>query len=106
MAAWISEQENVWFASADQTRAAHRALGDIPLIVLTHEPFPRSADETQELRDAKNQLWIRLHDHIAAMSTRGKRLTVEGAGHFIQLDQPQAVNAAILEVVSVARDQQ
>ena len=37
----ISEQENVWFTSSDQVRAAYRPLGDIPIIVLTHESFPR-----------------------------------------------------------------
>ena len=95
----ISEQENVWFTSADQVRAAYRPLGDIPIIVLTHEAFPRGPAETQEQRDAKNKLWIDLHDQIAAMSTRGKRLTVDNAGHNIQMDQPQVVIDSILEIV-------
>lgn len=95
----VSEQENVWFTSADQVRAAYRPLGDIPIIVLTHEPSPRSPSETQQQRDAKNKLWIDLHDQIAAMSTRGRRLTVDNAGHYIQLDQPQLVIDSILEIV-------
>jgi pimeloyl-ACP methyl ester carboxylesterase len=95
----VSEQENVWFTSADQVRAAYRPLGDIPIIVLTHETSPRGPAETQEQRDAKNKLWIDLHDQIAAMSTRGKRLTVDNAGHYIQMDQPQVVIDSILEVV-------
>jgi pimeloyl-ACP methyl ester carboxylesterase len=95
----VSEQENVWFTSADQVRAAHRPLGDIPIIVLTHEASPRGPAETQEQRDAKNKLWIDLHDQIAAMSTRGKRLTVDNAGHYIQMDQPQVVIDSILEIV-------
>lgn len=99
----ISEQENVWFASADQVRAAYRPLDAIPIIVLTHEAFPRGPAETQEQRDAKNKLWIDLHDRIAAMSTRGKRLTVDNAGHYIQMEQPQAVIDSILEVVQTAQ---
>lgn len=99
----ISEQENVWFTSADQVRAAYRPLGTIPIIVLTHEAFPRGSAETQEQRNAKNKLWIDLHDQIAAMSTRGKRVTVENTGHYIQLEQPQAVVDAILEVLRSAR---
>lgn len=95
----LSEQENVWFTSADQVRAAYRPLGDIPIIVLTHEAFPRGPTETQEQRDAKNKLWIDLHDQIAAMSTRGKRLTVDNAGHNIQMDRPQVVIDSILEIV-------
>ena len=99
----ISEQENVWFTSADEVRTAYRSLGAIPIIVLTHEAFPRGPNETQEQRDAKNKLWVDLHDQIAAMSTRGKRLTVENTGHYIQLEQPQAVIDSILEVVRDSR---
>lgn len=99
----VSEQENVWFTSADQVRAAYRPLGDIPIIVLTHAPSPRGPAETQEQRDAKNKLWIDLHNQIAAMSTHGKRLTIENAGHYIQMDQPQIVVDSILEVVRTSR---
>lgn len=99
----ISEWENAWFTSADQVRAAYRPLGDTPIIVLTHEAFPRGPNETPEQRDAKNKLWIDLHNQIAAMSTRGRRLTVENTGHYIQLEQPQAVIDSILEILGTAR---
>jgi len=99
MGAWISEQENVWSASADQLRAAHRSLGDIPIIVLTHEPLPRQGNETQPMRDMQNRLRTELHSEIASMSTRGALRTVKDSGHYFQLDQPQEVSAAILEVV-------
>jgi pimeloyl-ACP methyl ester carboxylesterase len=103
MAAWISEQENVFFASSDEVRAAHRSFGTIPIIVLTHSPFPRVGDETQTLRDLKNERWIEQHLEMANLSTRGTRRTVENAGHYIQIDQPQAVSSAILEVVRGSR---
>jgi pimeloyl-ACP methyl ester carboxylesterase len=102
MGAWISEQENVWSASADQLRAAHRALGDIPIIVLTHEPLPRRDNETQEMRDAQNQLRTELHTEISTMSTRGSIRTVKNSGHYFQLEQPQDVIAAVLEVLHEA----
>jgi pimeloyl-ACP methyl ester carboxylesterase len=100
--AWISEQENIWFASADQLRAAYRDLGDIPLIVLTKAPVGPVAGETQALRDAKNRIWIDLHDAIARMSSRGTRWTIADTGHYIQLDQPGAVDEAILDVLRAA----
>jgi len=101
----VSEQENVWFMSADQVRAAYRPLGAMPIIVLTHEATERGPAETQEQRDAKNRLWIDLHDQIAAMSTRGKRLTVANAGHYIQMDEPQVVIDSVLEVLQASRGQ-
>ena len=33
------------------------------------------------------------------MSSRGVQRTVQGAGHYVQLDFPEVVNAAILEVL-------
>lgn len=102
MGAWISEQENVWSASADQLRAAHRALRDIPIVVLTHEPLPRRENETQAMRDAQNQLRTELHTEISTMSTRGSIRTVKNSGHYFQLEQPQDVVAAVLEVVREA----
>jgi len=58
--------------------------GDIPIIVLTHEASPRGPAETQEHAMRRLKLWIDLHDQIAAMSIRGKRFTVDNAGHYIQ----------------------
>lgn len=104
LSAWISEQQQVWFTSANQVRAGHRSFGDLPLIVLIHPPFERMGSETQELRDEKNQLWIRLDNETAAMSSRGTVRTVQNSGHNIQLDQPQVVTDAILEVVRATSD--
>jgi pimeloyl-ACP methyl ester carboxylesterase len=103
MNAWISEQENVWAASAAQVRGARRDLGGIPLVVLTHEPLPRQPDETPEMRDAQNALRTELHTQISTLSTRGSIRTVRNSGHYFQLDQPGEVIAAVLEVVRAAR---
>lgn len=100
--ALLSEQENVFYASADQVRDARRSYGDMPLVVLTRSAAPRGPDETQELRDTRNLLWQTLHDELAALSTRGINRIVPDSRHYIQLSQPQAVNAAILEVLAAA----
>lgn len=104
--AWISEQHNIWTKSAEQLRAAHRSLGDLPIIVLTHEPRPRQGSQTQQIADAQNALRLELHTEIARMSTRGTIRVVRDSDHHFQLDQPREVTAAILEVlntVAVAR---
>ncbi len=103
MRAWISEMTHVWAESADQVRRSSRDLGDIPIVVLTKEPSPPAGTETPELRAAKNAVWLRLHEEIAAMSSRGRRLTVENSGHYIQLDRPDVVVSAIREVVYSSR---
>ncbi|MCK7508592.1 MAG: alpha/beta hydrolase [Desulfobacterales bacterium] len=103
MRAWISEMTHVWAASADQVRRSPRTLGRHSDRGTHQGAVPTSGAETPELRAAKNAVWLRLHEEIAAMSSRGRRLTVENSGHNIQLDRPDVVVSAILEVVYASR---
>ena len=104
--AWISEQLNIWTISAEQLRAAHRSLDPVPIVVLTREPRPRREDQTQEIANAQNALTVELHTEIARMSSRGRIRVVHDSEHHFQLDQPQEVIAAVLEVLddSIAAD--
>ncbi|MDP9109744.1 MAG: alpha/beta hydrolase [Pseudomonadota bacterium] len=80
-------------SSFAQVRAARRPLGALPLIVLTAQ---------QTLLQAGDD-WLDLHRELAALSSRGQQRTVAGAGHYIQLDRPDAVIEAIGEVIAVSR---
>jgi pimeloyl-ACP methyl ester carboxylesterase len=100
-AVW-SEWANVFTTSSDQVRAVKRSFGNMPLIVLSRAPFALEPNETQEMRDAKNRLWMELHDDIARLSARGINRVVSGAGHYIQFDQPNAVIEAVFEVLNQA----
>jgi pimeloyl-ACP methyl ester carboxylesterase len=98
-----SERHAIFYASAEQTRATRRHFGDMPLIVLTHAPYPRNKDETQALRDQRTLSWEGMHNEVAAMSTRGIDIIVPGAGHFVQYDRPQVVIDAVDQAVAIAR---
>jgi pimeloyl-ACP methyl ester carboxylesterase len=86
-----------------ETVARRKTFGDMPLVVLT---AGQSAKDPS-LSDAQNQAWQKLwtqgHDDMAALSTRGQNRVVQGSGHFIQFEQPQAVIDAVDEVVAEAR---
>lgn len=97
-AAW-SEWANVFSVSSNQVRAARCSYGDMPLVVLSRAPFPLQPHETQAMRDAKNYLWVELHDDIASLSTRGVNEIVPGTGHYIQFDRPASVIDAVRHVV-------
>jgi pimeloyl-ACP methyl ester carboxylesterase len=90
-------------ASSDEIAAARRPLGDMPLIVLTAGRFAPRAGETAAATDARRAVWRTMHDEIAALSTRGERREIEGAGHSIQIDRPDVVIGAIDEVLALAR---
>ena len=62
-----------------------RPLGDLPIVVLSAGTSHESA--------------IREHEHDARLSTRGQHIIVPAAGHWIQLDQPDAVIEAIKHVL-------
>jgi pimeloyl-ACP methyl ester carboxylesterase len=44
------------------------------------------------------------HERDAGLSTRGRRIVVENSGHWIQLDAPDAVVAAIADIVAQVRE--
>jgi len=104
-AAVASERQAVAYASADQTRATRKHYGDMPIIVLTHSPYPKARDETQEERNQRTLLWESLHLDVAAMSSRGVNEIVPNSGHYIQYDHPQVVIDAVNQAVTIARDQ-
>ena len=92
--------------SLEENYAAVRAakittLGDIPLSVLTAvDQFAAMearvpAEEIEQLKAVVSELQAEL----SALSPNGRQVPVEGSGHFIQVDQPQAVIDAIREVV-------
>lgn len=101
-AVW-SEWANVFRTSSDEVRAARRPFGAMPLIVLSRAPTGLQPNETQTMRDAKNHLWMELHDDLAHLSSRGVNRIVPGTGHYIQFDRPEAVVAAVYEVLDQIR---
>jgi pimeloyl-ACP methyl ester carboxylesterase len=83
-----------------------RNYGSMPLIILT---AGKTADIPGIATEAKNQIpvfhaeWVRAHDEIAALSSRGANRMVPEATHYIQQDKPQAVIEAIEEVLTAVR---
>ena len=62
-------------------------FGDVPVLVVSGE---RNSDAGQLARQAR----------LAARSTRGRHVIAEGSGHWIPLDRPDVVIAAIRAVVA------
>lgn len=103
----LSEQQNM-DDSSRQVLASEPASSMLPLIVLSAGGAngPESGMPESE-RLALGAVTQENHAAIAARSSAGRHVVVEGAPHMIQMAQPDAVVAAILEVIakvgSVAR---
>jgi pimeloyl-ACP methyl ester carboxylesterase len=77
------------------------SVGDVPLIALTHSISEFGGDLRPRDAAALDSAWTGGQQQWAELSTQGKVLRVDQAGHFIQQDQPQAVIDAVQEVVGV-----
>jgi pimeloyl-ACP methyl ester carboxylesterase len=91
------------------TRLLHnpvRNYGNMPLAILTSEKMPLAALPAEQPAQtaALEAFWNGSHDEMATLSRRGSNRIVPGAGHQIQLEQPQAVAAAIARVVEQAQE--
>jgi pimeloyl-ACP methyl ester carboxylesterase len=79
-----------------ELRAAVRPFPDVPVVVLS------AAGGFPFLRRFRAH-WTRLQAELAASAPRGRHVVVEGTGHNIPRDRPDAVAGAILAVAAQAR---
>ncbi len=87
-----SAEYAAWDESSAQVRAARHPLGHLPLVVLTHGlPYLGPQGE----RD-----WQALQRNLAGLSSHSRYIIATRSGHFIQLEQPDLVIAAIQQVLT------
>ncbi len=80
--------------SCRQLKGSRKPLGDLPLVVLTG-----MEDKGKDM----GKVWLELQTDLASMSTRSRHQVIEDAGHYVQSERPDAVIAAVLEVIEQAR---
>ena len=98
----VSERDAM--ATTLDEAGAYRNLGARPVVVLTHgKPMPDMSKEEAEKFD---QAWLEMQKDMATWSSHGTQRTISDAGHYIPNDDPDAVIAAILEVVDDVRSGQ
>ena len=73
---------------------------DKPVVVLSAANTPDNwSDLPEVLRAEFDRIWFDAQKAIAAESSNGTFLTVEGSGHEIQFEKPDVVVTQILEVI-------
>jgi pimeloyl-ACP methyl ester carboxylesterase len=84
-----------------QLRKLRRPFGDLPIVVLTRGVSPyRIPDQPQSATNkAIEDANFAVQKEYLKLTTRGTQRVVEGAGHVIQAEKPQAVTDAVLEVL-------
>ncbi len=91
------QQKRGWFAEEDSVPESRRqvasagSLGEMPLIVLSHDPTGAQQFEVP---------WAQMQDELARLSSRGVRRIAQGSGHHVHRERPDMVIGAIREVVT------
>jgi pimeloyl-ACP methyl ester carboxylesterase len=82
------------------------SLGDLPLVVLSHDPDKPQPDLPEDLVKPTNDAWEKMQEELTQLSTRGTQIIAKNSGHYIQLDRPDLVIEAVRQVVVQARQTQ
>ncbi len=103
-------QKEGWFAEEDSIDESRRqvgatgSLGDMPLIVLSHDPGAQQPGYEQ--RRSFEDPWEQMQEELARLSTRGTRSIARGSGHHIHQERPDLVIGAIHDVLAQCRTAQ
>jgi pimeloyl-ACP methyl ester carboxylesterase len=99
--AFLPESSMGWFDESVESpntlmqAGYYKDLGEIPLIVLASA---RPSSIQTEGRDAQDT-WLKLQQELTLLSKKSEIKLLEGSGHYIQYDQPEAVIEAVYQVV-------
>jgi pimeloyl-ACP methyl ester carboxylesterase len=89
----VAELDTLWGLTSDETPSGPGTLGAMPVVVLTR------AGDAGAPADAR---WTALHQELAARSTVGVEHGVAGSTHLMMIDHPDAVIAAVREVIAAS----
>jgi pimeloyl-ACP methyl ester carboxylesterase len=90
-------------AGAADVRASSRSLGGKPLVVLTRSVQDGEPGASPEQLAELLRTWQQQQASLVGLSSNAVQIVVRNSHHYIQLDAPQLVTAAIEEVVRAAR---
>ena len=104
LATWLAELKTGEENCAEALAMQINSFGNLPLVVIS----AGHGDPLASFSDAENQrLWENMQieqTELVALSSQGKQIIAEKSGHHVQLDQPELVIDAILEMTSALQE--
>jgi pimeloyl-ACP methyl ester carboxylesterase len=84
----------------EENRATPASLGNLPLIVIVHGYCNSCSRDPLEL-EKEEQGWLAMQQYLASLSSNSQLIQADPeTGHDIQIDQPQLIVDAILELLA------
>jgi pimeloyl-ACP methyl ester carboxylesterase len=102
---WRAEQAQATDENGSSFYANAGPLGDMPLIVLSHDPRVNDFGgffSPADLVKAENA-WMEMQGELRTLSSRSEWIVAKGSPHWIQIHRPELVTSAVQEIVSDAR---
>jgi len=101
----LAEAKSGRDVDADEVAAARHSLGNMPLVILSQDRkhFHELSSFFPSRIDQDYDAWIAAHEDEATDSTRGISRIIDGSGHVIAEDKPEAVESALREMMEVVR---
>jgi pimeloyl-ACP methyl ester carboxylesterase len=86
-----------------------RDFGDRPMVILcagrpASDKDLKASGQTRKYADTQQSVWQALHVEESSWSTRGRLVLVPDSRHYIQIDRPDVVIAAVRDVVASVRN--
>lgn len=75
-----------------------------PIVVLSAGTGPSLPEVSDDVNRVVRETWLTLHRELAALSSRSAHRVVEGAGHNLHGDRPEALVQAVRDVLSQVRE--
>jgi pimeloyl-ACP methyl ester carboxylesterase len=94
---WVNFDED-----GSQLRAVV-SLGNMPLVVLSHDPEKLMPGIPSDVVREVNEVWEPMQEELAHLSSNSSRVIAKGSTHYIQIDRPDVVIEAIRDVVDQCR---
>lgn len=94
-----------WETISSQARITG-TLGSRPVVVLSagNQDPPPGIEVSDAAQQEMVNTWFELQEEIAALSTNSELRLIENSAHYIQLEAPEAVTAAVRDVIAAVRE--
>lgn len=103
-AATLQEYQAMGAASSDALVAEKKSMGLRPLILLNAgNKMQLLPGQTEAQTDSLTAAWLQKHREMLSMSEKSELRMVEGSGHFIPREKPDAVVRAVNDMVTELR---
>jgi len=97
----VAEMKAFPISAAETGRSG--SLGDMPLVVLSHDPDKPSSEFPPDLAKSVSAEWEKMQEDLAHLSSRGTQTIAKNSAHYIQIDRPDLVIIALKNTVEQAR---